>query len=373
MSRTLALLALLALASVARTEPDVAVRDDELTARATLVVIGRLQQPPRYVPYPDGSGWEYHGDLRVIQVLKGKVDGETLPVVFHHGLDPVVGGVLTRGDLKIDMRLEGQPRHERIEIIATGAGSEGRRLLADARADNIWFLRRPGPDFPKAASRDRLGIVDGHDLQPADLAPYFRAFLAEDPEAAIRAILPDMPAVGARAMDFLTVKELERIERIEEHAHRAERLVPYFVADTHRPHHAAVVDALRRCGAAAGPYLLVVHARPDATPFLRGTIAGLWADAGYRAAFPALLAATDRIDDRFAQLRTTGWTPAAAWRGAHAADASELVASLRAIHRVGDPRALPLLRRVAERWKGDREVEGVCGAALQDLAKEEDR
>src|SRR5437868_5550017 len=75
--------------------------DATVAERSELIVVARLKVGSiQYVPHEkkpsEGMSWEHHPTLVITQVLKGECKEKEIPVVIHYGLDPVVGGRITR-------------------------------------------------------------------------------------------------------------------------------------------------------------------------------------------------------------------------------------------------------------------------------------
>ncbi|HEY3356359.1 MAG TPA: hypothetical protein VGQ83_24120 [Polyangia bacterium] len=348
--------------------------DVTVVERAELIVVGRLAPGSvRYVPHArrpqQGRSWEHHATLRVTRVLKGALTRPEIPVVIHYGLDPVVGGRIERDGFMLDVR-RGRLDYpqDRIAIVDTGSGTDSvEPLVADAAADNLWFLRH------HRDARD-LGIVDPQDLQPLGWEAYFRAYLTKEPEPAVSAALQGRAAPVERAQRYLDHRQILRIQRIPDPAVRAQRLASYFVRRVRFGSSPEAEQALIACGPPAGPALLPLFTQPpDAAA--RTDIIRVWGAIHYGDAVPLLIQLLAEHDRFWASQRLPhGWwnrEPDAAATQLRRRVYGEIHQAVTALGAIGDPRARAVLELTRRRWRGlDREdprIARECERALRRL------
>jgi len=192
------------------------IQDGMLVESSEVIVIGHLQKESIvYVPHDrtDAKSWEHHAALVVTKVLKGQTDKIEIPIIIHYGLDLKVDGKFFapgRG-----MALPGNPI-EAIEIWDTGSIGFGiEPAVKDAGKDHIWFLRRLG-ELGRKPGNGKLGIVNPEDVQPTNLESYFMAYLAENPEQAVRQYTEENPDLADRTIGYLNHLQILRILDIED-------------------------------------------------------------------------------------------------------------------------------------------------------------
>lgn len=267
------------------------IQDGMLVESSELIVIGHLQKDSIvYVPHDrtDAKSWEHHAALIVTKVLKGKTDKTEIPIIVHYGLDLKVDGkFLAQGR---GMTLPGNPK-EAIEIWDTGNST---MVLAptvkDAGRDHIWFLRRLS-EMGRKPGNGKLGIVNPEDIQAADLKSYFRAYLAENPEQAVRKYTEGNPELADRAGGYLDHLKVLRIIEIEDPDERLHQLMPIYLSGASWNHKSEARDGIIACGQIAGPALMDVYERSPRNDILR--LLGL---IRYRGCVPLLIEVLEKND-----------------------------------------------------------------------------
>ena len=351
--------------------------DDEVVARSELIIVGGLRDGSiRCVTHVDAAresrSFEYHATLRIARVLKGTTKATELPVVFHHGLVPAVGGVEQRDGFTLNLRgFTGKPVPPDAVLIGDTANFAGPLPVDDARQDNLWFLRPRGAIRGGAAADNGYAVVDPEDVQPLALEEYFAAYLSPDAEQAVRAQLAKHPRVRARAMGYLQRREIGRIGDDPNPARRAERLIPHYLSppgDTSAP---VARKALVACGPAAGPCLLALFDRFEARP-RRTDIIRMLCELKYAGAVEPLIALLETHDRHFALCtKAPGWKSADASTGDNRQRYGEIYYGAAALRALGDSRARDVLERTLARWReigfSDPQIVEECTAALREL------
>jgi len=259
----------LLLPGFAHARPRTRHEDAIVVERSELIVIGHLKEGSiKYVPHQRkrGFSYEHHATLVVTEVTKGTCDEKQIAVILHYGLDPRVGGTAWGcGSTPRERQGRKHSLTGPIYILDTGSGAGGAgSLVKDAREDNLWLLRKRTDRWGKEHSNPRmLGIVDSDDLQPLSLKPYFLAYLAEDPERAVREQLEKSPAIGRRARQYLDHLEIQRILAVPDPRIRVARLLPFFVRDFRWGATDEAGDGLAACGDVARHELIKVFRETD--------------------------------------------------------------------------------------------------------------
>lgn len=332
--------------------------DDEVVARSELIVVGGIKDGSiQFVLHPHdpntGASWEYHATLRVARVLKGKCEEKEIPVILHYGLTPLVEGHASGPNFEVNLKAPAGAPAGAVQIADTAGFGVLLPGIPDARADNLWFLRRLADGFGKSVPNADYGIADPQDLQPLELEDYFRCYLAADAEAAVRKQLARQPAVAARATRYLEYQHLRALARIADPAQRVERLLPYFRdRDDGRLANEAR-KAILETGNVAGPYLLAVY---DSTrdPNLRDDVVRAWAQIRWPGCVDLLIHRLKEDDQFWAkQDLTPGWwndntNPILSNRRREVY--SEVYSAVYALAQIGDPRAKEAVELTRNRW-----------------------
>ena len=246
--------------------------------------------------------------------------------------------------------------------------------VKDARADNLWFLRRRSGYSGREPGNGDYGIVDPEDLQPIALKNYFLAYLAADTEAAVRRAMERDPAVVKRGQRFLDRQEIHRILKLDDPRGRVERLLPYLLKGLGSGYYFEARQGIVGCGPVAGPALWPVYREPR-TSFLREDVITMWGELGYRDCVPELIALL-KEHDRFwtAQNLEADWwnrDVAGTNTGRRRDVWSEDLNTVRALGRIGDPRARPAIEAALHRWRPlpfpPNDIVKACEQALKSL------
>jgi len=359
--------------------------DAVVVERSELIVVGHLKEGTiEYVRHKrkasEGASWEHHATLIVTEVLKGTCDEEEIPVIIHYGLTPVVGGFVKRENFMLDSRMgrDDYPK-DIIEIIDTSDDSYKLSQISDARADNLWFLRRRSGPYGWEPGAGDYGIVDPEDLQSLEWKEYFLSYLADDPETAIRGFVKKNPERAGRAKSYLDHLEVQRILKIEDTGERYDRLLPYYLNRTNWNMRPEARDGIVACGEIAGERLREVFDDPGRAEF-RQDVIYLWREMGYNETVPLLIDLLEKHDRFWAeQDLQEGW-----WNRDTESEETrrrrntygEVYAAVCALRLFQDPRSEEVLKMTRDRWKimdfENPQILEECEAALEALGRAEE-
>ncbi len=340
-----------------------------------------------YVPHKDALGhatdWEHHATLVVTEVLKGDFKAKDTPVVIGYGLEPVVGGYTQREDgFMINLRRDRQDYPKDIIQIGDIADDWGGTLVSDAGEENVWFLRRTKEAQGKLAAGEAYGIFDPEDLRPLWLKDYLAAYLAKDPEAAMRTYQEKNPSASDyrhSPQQFLDHCEVQRILKAADTKERVQKLLPFYLSFLSKwPASFEARDGLLACGPEAGAALLAVFDDPKHKD-MREDIILFWGQARYEGCVDTLIGLLKHHDQFWAkQDLQKGWqnpalaSPEAKERQQFHGEVYRSVTTLRVI---GDPRAREAVELTQRRWQAtnldNSEIAGECTAALKAFAEKE--
>jgi hypothetical protein len=337
--------------------------DAEVVARSELIVVARMEKGSiRMEPVRDelsgASAYVHHAALIVTEVLKGRLDERRIPIIIHYGLLPKGDGDAIRiGDMAM---------HSFLPL-----------PVNDARMDNIWLLRKRSGYSGREPGNGDYGIVDPEDLQPIALKSYLLAYLSPDPEKAVRRAMEANPEVVERGQRFLDRREIERILRLDDARMRVEKLLPYFARGLGGGNYFLARNGIVACGAVAGPYLLPVYREPK-TPFVKQDVIAMWGEIKYRDSVPELITLLETHDRFWAtqDLEADWWNrDVERARDGRRRDAyGEDENAVRALGRIGDPRARLAIAATLRRWAPiefpPRDLVETCHKALLALAEE---
>lgn len=274
---------LLAASTTAHGEMRTGYEDAIVVERSELIVVGRLDgESIQEVMHERGSGegrsWEYHTNLLVSEVLKGKATkGVEIPIIIHYGLSP--------GNLRQDGK---------IGIWDSGNSAMSfSPLIEDAQTDNLWFLRRGVGKYSREP--EKYGILDPEDVQPLELEEYFLAYLSSDPGTELEIYARRNPDMRGRMERYLTHLEIQRILKIEDPSERFDKLQPYFLSGVSWDSKFEAREGVLSCGSLAGERLtkLFTDSRYHER---RRDIIDLWRETGYRDAAPLLISLLKKHD-----------------------------------------------------------------------------
>jgi len=317
--------------------------DETVVRRSDLIVVAAIKDGSmRYVPHPvppgDGRPWEYHAILRVASVIKGKCKSAEIPLTLDYGLTPV-------GDPELGEVLTSQPVVTKSPLMIEDTSDAAYPIIPDALQNNVWLLRMD--------QDGRFHIRDPEDLQPLDRREYLACYLAKDPQAAVRADMQHDPRIAVAATRYLVHVEVENICKEPDPVVRCERLLPHFVASHAWQGRDDVNDALVRCGALTGPYLLGVFESTNDIP-LQGEIIDIWAKTRYPDAVDVLVTVLDEEHEFWAGERLApGW-----WNENVDSIQTQLrrdrygivYSAVHALEEIGSPRAGAALEATRRQW-----------------------
>ncbi|MEO1083746.1 MAG: hypothetical protein AAFY88_05845 [Acidobacteriota bacterium] len=351
--------------------------DFTVVERADLIVMATIMpktiQKVSHQPEPrrTGMSWEHHATLVVSEVLKGSLGAEQgvletpreLPIVFDYGLGPSIG----RAPWKTH---DGRDPAEVVEIVDYGNSVVSfTPLIADAREDTLWLLRRQtGSRRQHSSGQGKLRLQDPEDVWSSAGRGVILAYLSEDPEGQIRqAVAAGDPRPSSKR--FLAHRELERIRQIDDLEKRFERLLPYFL-DLARWNISWIAqDAMEECGAACAEDLENVFR--DLEPGrVRNQIMAIWGDLQHRAAVPLLIEALEEGVRYFAadpsQEAGLSREQMSEKRRERNSARSDVLTATDTLSKMPDPSARAILEKTRDQWRSfenDQIVEA-AGQAL---------
>ncbi len=212
-------------------------RDADIVERSELIAVGHLKENSiQFVPhtniFPEGRSWEHHATLVITSVIKGASGEETIPIIIHYGLEPVVGGRAQHDGFT--MNTSGGSKDyptNLVWIIDTGSMHGGGSLVEDASKDNIWFLRRRSGIYGGEPDTGDLGIVDPEDVQPLRLKEYFELYLTSHPEDVLRAYAASHTEVTLRVQHWLdhqaASRDWQAVNALKDAKAKAARMASY--------------------------------------------------------------------------------------------------------------------------------------------------
>jgi len=360
--------------------------DPIVVERTELIVVAHLKEGSiQYVPHKhgphEGASWEHHATLVIKDVLKGKYDQKEIPIIIHYGLTPVVGGYVKRENFMINYRAgRGDYPKDIIEIFDTGNSCHGLpSLVKDARQDNLWFLRRRSGTYGRKPGTGKYGIVDPEDLRPLKWKDYFLAYMADNPEIAIKEYAKKNPGIAGRAKRYLDHLEVQRILKIENPEERYSKLLPFFLNRTTWNMKCEAREEIISCGKTAGEQLKKVFDDPEHAEF-REDIILMWRDIGYSEVVPLLIDLLEKHDQFWAkQNLQKGW-----WNKDVGSDQTrrrrdvygEVYYGVCALRTFKDRRAKSVIDKTRTRWRAinfdNPQIVEECEAALQELSAREE-
>jgi hypothetical protein len=349
----LALVTYISSCSVIRADIPQFIGDGELVDRSELIVIGRLQgDSVRKIQHPRGYS-EYHATLIIQDTLKGDFRDRQTPLMIQHGLQ------LTIKEGNVELRSSSTSPEQAFPV------------AADARQDQIWFLRKlqsrdSQPDAPRM-----WGIYGSHEVQNVDLTEYFKILLAPAPESKVREYLKSRPQLAVRAVEYLESREVQRILKEPDPAIRFQKLLPYFLGAAHEATRSSARRALIEGGPESGPYLMAAFQRYQHDR-QRPDIIHIWAWTGYTGCADLLVALLDENHRAYLDLhgRRERQGPESRIDPQDVRQlADEVRVAIYALAEIGDPRAEQLIAETSRRWReipsAQEEILKACYSAME--------
>jgi hypothetical protein len=354
--------------------------DAQLVESAELIVVGRLKpESVAFVPHgpaASAASWEYHATLVIAETLKGQAPSREITIVIHYGYNVYVDGKLTTPSGTSDGHAS-RPNYSwgKVEIICIDPGrANPLRLVKDAADDNIWFLSKVAhTQIGDLRSDDLFGIGQRDQLQSIALKNYFAAYLAPDPEAAVRKQMEIDPVAAVRGRPFLDFCDIKRILKNPDPVARANGLFLYYCRDYPNP---IVEEGLTACGDAAVPLLasLLDDRRHH------DQVLDLWRKTKPPACVPFLIDFLKKRDTfRDTQDLKPGWhsyQPRSRVADARFTVESQTSEAVGILGLIADPRAKDVLELTRRRWQSlnvpvepnGPHVLQVCDWALNQIA-----
>ncbi len=351
--------------------------DADVMARSELIVVGAIKADTlQYISHTDAQGatsWEHHATLLVREVLKGKCAEKEIPVVIHYGLEPLVGGHSKHDGHEINLPTTGPAAA--ITIIDDGSSAVSfEPLVADARDDNIWCLRRGGGVYGWEPGKGNLGVIDPEDLQPLGLKDYLCCYLAKDPELAVRNQMQKQPAIADRALRYLQHMEVQRILLEPDASQRVERLLPYFQSRSTWGYRDEAGAGIVAAGPVAGPYLMGIYQQSWESN-KRQEIIIMWGQIKYTGCTDLLIELLKKEEDYWSQQKLPpGWWNAEnpsreQWRDHY----GQVYSAVYALDQIHDPRARDAIELTLKRWErikfDNPQIVQECETALKAFGK----
>jgi len=355
--------------------------DDEVVSRADLILVGGIKEGSiKYVAHPhganEGASWEHHATLLVHRVIKGKCDEKEISITIHYGLDPLIDGHAKEEGHEFNQAVPAGAAAGIIQIVDTGNSAFGANVNpADARADNLWLLRRrPGDPHRVEAGSGDYGIIDPEDFQPLALEEYFKGYLSDDPVSAVRKSLQKQPEVAERATRFLEHREIGKILQIADLAERAERLLPYFCSRSSG--YGEARKGIVAAGAVAGPYLFSVY-QSHWESNVRSDVIRAWAEIRWAGSVDLLIGLLKDHDQFWAgQKLDAGWWNAnvdSILTQRRRDSYGEIYSAVYALGQIGDARAKEAIELTRERWMAIKfenpQIVEECDRAMKQFAE----
>jgi hypothetical protein len=205
--------------------------------------------------------WEHHATLLVSEVIKGQCSSNSIPIILHYGLEPIVGGYANHDGFMMDIRQGNTNYPTNVVQIVCLPGSQMifpiKPLVEDVSKDKIWFLiRGSGINGEKPDTTNDFSVM-GCQIQPLNLEEYFKLYLGPDPETALKSYAVGHPELADRIqrwLDGLAFKaKWEAVLKIQDPAVKAAKLAVYLKSE---PSLMGLRDEMAKLGAAAVPELI---------------------------------------------------------------------------------------------------------------------
>jgi hypothetical protein len=358
--------------------------DAVVVERSELMVVAHIKEGTiEYVPHQNtpngGASWEYHVTLIATEVLKGKCNEKEIPIIIHYGLSPVIGGYEQRdGVIRLNFRggREDYPK-DIIEIYDTGnSGLSLTPLVKDAREDNLWFLRKRSGIYGQESGTGNYGIADPEELQPIELRDYFLAYMADNPETAVKEWAKKNLDKAGRAQRYFDHIEVQRILKIADVNDRLDKLQPYFLRRVMWDMNSEVKSGIISSGKAGGDYLMKVFDDP-AYKQLRPEIILMWRDMKYKECVPFLIELLKKHDQFWAtqKLESDWWSNETNHELTNKRREiyGEVYYGVCTLRSFKDVRARAILEATNDRWKAiafdNTQILEECQRALKELAE----
>jgi hypothetical protein len=335
------------------------ISDPDLVQHSDLIVVARVEPDSIvFIRNAQDNSWKHTAVLIVEQVIKGKSNSDTLPVIFYYGMDPIsIGG---HGEFQGLSKAQADPNSQ---IVMGYQGGRYGRVPGDLRKDHIWFLRYPpSPAHPTDPHEglNILGVSEPEELQPVELAPYFDAFLTPKPEDVLKNYASGDSSLALRSKIYLNHLAIAQILQEPDVQKRANLLLPYFLfTDENKippDEGEAAFQLWESCKQTGAALLLPYFANPKYRA-MQTSIMSLWANAQYHGGIPLL---NDLLDKETQFWQSQSPEERDRWinmRQDHG-PTSEQIASMRRIEmilfvfrQVPDPRAKAEIQKVSPIWK----------------------
>jgi len=348
----------------------IGVSDAELVSRAEIIAVAHVK--PGSVEYfaNEGRGFDHRAVLILTEVLKGKPAAKEIPILVRYGLTVDFPGNTNRSKSGFGWRMISNGKTQHVEApgpntiqvhdFNPGTWPTTHLVVTDATEGQLWFLHRQvhAERFPDALGL--VGVKDSADIQPLTLREYFRAYLAAQPEGAVRKVVEQQPALARRAAVFLGRFASQRTISEDEAKNNVAQILPVLMDNWQHSH---LISGLLASGPAALPQLRDFMTDPnhEGRTGARMAIMSILGELRDRASVPLLTDLLAKHEKFWAtQTLEPGW-----WSDDYWSDATqqrhalyhEVNAAVRALGQIGDKRAKAVVEQTKRVW-GQRDSNG---------------
>ncbi len=275
----------------------------EYRPRTYPINVGPLSQELSPGSTHDITEERYHAVLAVREVLKGKLKEKEIPILIRRDLRVTVGRKYGNSSQSASKSGVEEPVPKDLIQILKLYGPMAYLSVEDASKDHIWMVRHLWDEGGKREGEGTYGVRDPEDIQSLELKEYFQAYFSDNPEAEVWRYIVENPEFTERALNGLSNEKLSVLYNRPDPPHFQEQVVQIWT--------------IRRCPLVV-PILIERLEKVDAS------------------------LAVQEIPDNWQGPDTEGNTIRTYHMLSH-----DLV---RRLARVGDPCAIPAIRKIYERW-----------------------
>jgi hypothetical protein len=158
-------------------------------------------------------------------------------------------------------------------------GSMEHPICEDIRHDQMWFLRTDPKGYSGEKGGNVLRIWEPGDIQPAELKPYYLAFLTDHAEDILKNYAVGDSVLAKTCRAYLDDMAISRISQIPDPSERVDKLMPYFLKNPEGPARRQIVLS----GNAGADKLVPIFTDPKYAG-LQAWILEMWTERDYRGA-----------------------------------------------------------------------------------------